>query len=73
MIEVPAKIWRPKVISRYTTPEYHGDDVDGLLDYGQFGKFVYRNNLPWLDDSGRDNIISFDCHAHDVELRSSSC
>ena len=69
MIEVPAKIWRPKAISRYTTPEYHGDDVDGILDYGQFGKCAYRNNLSWSDDSGCDNIISFDCRAHDVELK----
>ena len=32
VIEVPEKVWRPKVVSRYTTPEFHGDDVDGSLD-----------------------------------------
>ena len=69
MVEVPAKIWRPKVVSRYTTPEYHGDDVDGILDYGQFGKCVYKGNLSRTDDSGREDIIFFDCHAHNAELQ----
>ena len=66
MIEVPAKIWRPKVVSRYTVPEYHGDDVNGILDYGQFGKCLYKNNLSWSDDSGREDIISFDCQVHNL-------
>ena len=34
MIEVPVKIWRPKVISKYTTPELDDKDLDDLLDYG---------------------------------------
>ena len=67
MIKVPAKIWRPKVVSRYTTPECHGDDVDGILDYGQFVNCVYKN-LSWSDNSGRNDIINFDCHTHDAEL-----
>ena len=68
MIEVPAKIWRPKVVSRYTTPEFYGDDVDGILDYSQYGKCVYKTELHWCDDSERKDIIIFDCAAHSAEL-----
>ena len=68
MIEVPAKIWRPKVVSRYTTPEFHGDDIDGILDYSQYGNCLYRTDISWSDDSGRDDIINFDCAAHTEEL-----
>ena len=69
MIEAPAKIWRPKVVSRYTTPEYHGDNVNGILDYGQFGKCLYKNSLSWSGDSGREVIIHFDCQVHNAELQ----
>ena len=51
------------------TPKYHGDDVDGILDYGQFGKCVYKNNLSWTDYLGCEDIIFFDCHAHNAELQ----
>ena len=69
MIEVSAKIWRPKVVSRYTRPEYHGDNVNGVLDYGQFVKYLYKNNLSWSDNSGREDIIHFDCQVHNAELQ----
>ena len=45
MIEVPAKIWRPKVVSKYTTPEYYSDDLDSILDYAQYGNCVYTSKL----------------------------
>lgn len=45
MIEVPAKIWRPKVISRYTVPDYEGEDIDDILDYKQYGRCVYKTKL----------------------------
>ena len=47
MIEVPAKIWRPKVINKYTTPHLEDYDVDKLLDYGQYGIFLYKPKLSW--------------------------
>ena len=57
------------MVSRYTVPEYHGDDVNEILDYGQFGKCLYKNNLSWSDDSGREDIINFDCQVHNAELK----
>ena len=68
MIEVPGKVWRPKVISRYRTPELCEDDIDGILDYSQCGNCFYRHNLSWIDKSSRQNIIVFDHDLHQAEL-----
>ena len=67
MIEVATKIWRLKVVSRYTTPEYHGDDKDGIPDYSQYGNCLYRTDISWSDYYSRDDIINFDCAAHTNE------
>ena len=40
MIEVIAKIWRPKMINKYTAKNLEDDDVEDLLDYGHYGKCV---------------------------------
>ena len=68
MIMVPAKIWRPKIVSRYTISEYKGEDLDDILDYQQYGCCVYRNRLVWSDDSGRTDIILFNAKEHTDEL-----
>ena len=69
MIEVPAKIWRPKVVSKYTTPEYYSDDLDSILDYAQYGNCVYKNNLVWADNSDRTDIIKYNDKEHWAELK----
>ena len=68
MIEVPAKIWQPKVMSKYTTPVLDDDDVDDILNYAQYGKCVYKNNLNWSDDSCRNDIITYCDATHASEL-----
>ena len=68
MIEVPAKIWRPKVISRYTDPDYEGEDIDYILDYKQYGQCVYRNKLEWSDTSSRTDVIQFNEITNSTEL-----
>ena len=68
MIEVLAKIWRPKVVSWYRIPEYYGEDIDSILDYGQYGNCLYRTNLSWDEGVNRDNIIIFDDKLHSTEL-----
>ena len=57
MIEVPAKIWRPKVVSRYRIPEYYGEDIDSILDYSQYGKCLYRTKLSWDEGATRDDKL----------------
>ena len=47
MIEAPAKIWRPKVASRYTVPDYGDEDIDDIPDYKQYGICVYKTTLKW--------------------------
>ena len=60
VIEVPAKIWRPKMISKYTTPDYYDDGMDDILDYGQYGRCLYKPEFTWDAGSKRVDIIVFD-------------
>ena len=69
MIKVPAKIWRPKLISKYITPEYHSDNIDSILDYAQYGNCVYKSKLEWKDNSSRTDIIEYDEASHWAELK----
>ena len=61
IINVPTKIWRPKVINRYTPPDYNTDIDEGIFEYASFGNCVYNPcpNTPWEDHS-RTDIIEFD-------------
>ena len=68
MIEVPAKNWPPKVVSKYTTPNLDNKDIDDILYYGQYGKCVYKPSLDWNDDSTRVDIITYNKAIHAVEL-----
>ena len=68
MIEVQAKIWRPKVVSRYTTPNLDDKDIDNLLDCGQYGKCLYKPKLSWNDSSTCHDIIVFQDAHHATRL-----
>ena len=68
MIEVPAKMWRPKVVSKYTPPNLDNTDIDNILDYSQYGKCVYKPNLDWSNDSSRMDIITYDKVIYATEL-----
>ena len=57
IIEVPAKIWRYKVISRYRIPKYYGEDIDSILEYGQYGKCVYYRKLTWDEGAPQDDKL----------------
>ena len=68
MIEVQAKIWRPKVVNEYTTPNLDDNDIDDIFYYGQYSKCVYKPNLDWSDDSARMDIITYYEAIHAAEL-----
>ena len=67
-IVVPETKWRPKLVSKYTIPEYYDKYIDSILDYVQYGKFVYKTDLPWLDNKKRMNSIIFHKDIHSTEL-----
>ena len=56
-------------MSKYTTPDLHDDDVDDILNYGQYGKCMYKTKLIWSDDSFRTDIICYDDATHASELK----
>ena len=68
MIEVPPKIWCPKVTSKYKCPTVRDTSVDNILDYGKFGQCLYKPKLRWDDGPERMNIILFDKMSHAKEL-----
>ena len=45
-ISLPPKIWRPKVTSKYKTPDYADDIDDGIFDYAAFGYCVFAQISP---------------------------
>ena len=64
LIEVPAKIWRPKVVNKYTTPHLEDDNVDDILDYDQYGKGVYKPQMDWSNDNTHKDIIIYNESDH---------
>ena len=69
MIEVPPKIWQPKVVSCYTTPLLDDGGMYDILNYTQYGKCVYKQNLNWSRGSERNDLISYKCSKHATELK----
>ena len=68
MIVIPAKLWKPKVVSEYTIPEYYGEDIDSILDHRQCGECVYKTDLCWLDNSQRTDTLVFNKTINLTEL-----
>ena len=62
------KIWRPTVISKYTTPNLDDKDINDILYYRQYGKCVCKPDLDWNDDSTRVDIITYNKTTHAAEL-----
>ena len=48
------------MINIYTTPHLEYDGVNNLLDYGQYGKYVYKPKLSWSENTTKEDIILFD-------------
>ena len=42
VIEVPPKLCRPRVVNKYIPPDYANDINEGIFDFAQYGKAVYR-------------------------------
>ncbi len=59
LIDVPPKIWRPKVQSKFQLPEYTNDISDGVFDFTPYGNCVVKPSLSW-SPSARDDLIIFD-------------
>ena len=68
MIEVPSKIWRPKVVRKYITPNLEDTSMDDLLDYGQYRNCLYKPELEQSDSSKLPDIINFNAAVHSMEL-----
>ena len=56
------------MVSKYTTPDYTDDNVDGIINYGQFGRCVYRANTKWDSGVKRIDTILFEESKHSAEL-----
>ena len=42
VIQVPPKVWRPKIQNRYITPDYANDIDKGVFDFKQYRKELDR-------------------------------
>ena len=64
---MPPTIWRPKVISKYTTPEYSDDGLYDILNYSQYGKCVYQSKLRWDTGNERSYRIYYNATTHTMD------
>ena len=69
-IEVPPKIWSPKVISRYQMLTYTNID-DGVLEFESYGKYMFWPKNNW-NAGERTDIIVFD-ESSDMEVLIKMC
>ena len=56
------------MISKYTTPDLDDKVIDDILDYGQYGKYVYQPNLDWDNNSKRQDIILYNDNTHSAKM-----
>ena len=52
-IELPNKVWRPKVPNKYVPLDYSDNIDDGIFDYTVYGKTVLRPKDKW---NHRDHV-----------------
>ena len=67
MIIIPPKVWRPKVISRYIPVNDLSDIDEGISDYKQYEKAVFRPISQWKDIE-RHDMVSYNENEHRAEL-----
>ena len=68
VIEVPPKVWRPKMLNKYKPIEYSDDIDDGVFDFETYGRAVFRPKTRWTPGDSRDDIIEFIAEKHSEEL-----
>ena len=49
LIKITPKLWRPKMINKYVPVDYPNDVEEGVFDYKQYGKAVFRPVARWQD------------------------
>ena len=62
VIDVPRKIWRPKVKCRYKLPLYNKDMDEGIFLFESLGAAVFRPE-PW-EPGLCTNFLLFDENLH---------
>ena len=56
IIELPPKIYRPKVQNKYI-PLNYGTKIDGgIFDYTHFGKYTFKPTINWKNHKRTDMI-----------------
>ena len=68
IIEVPPKIWRPKVQNKDTPQDNSIDIDDGVFDFEFYGKTVFRPKQIWKK-SQKGDLIPFTKDLHQKELQ----
>ena len=68
VIEVPPKIWSPKVQNKYTPPDYAIDINHGVFDFDFYGKTVFCPKQIWKKIQ-QNYLIPFTKDLHQKELQ----
>ena len=68
LIELPPKVWIPKLVNKYIPPDYADNIDEGIFYFARYGKSVYRPRGNW-EEGESTNLITFDDSKHVEELR----
>ena len=68
LINIPPKVWRPKVINRYIHTDYSSDIDEAVFDCKCYGKVVFRPIIQWKD-TDRQDLISYQEDKNRKELQ----
>ena len=67
VIELPTKVWHPKVLNKYDPIDYSDNIDESIFDYSHYGKTVFRPKLKRADRP-RHNLITFETKKDIAEL-----
>ena len=68
VIEIPRKVWLPKVKNEFRPEPQYSDVDEGYFIFQEYGKAVFRSK-PWRPGH-RDDVITFDKELHNEDFQS---
>ena len=68
VIEIPRKVWLPKVKNQFRPEPQYSDVDEGYFIFQKYGKAIFRSK-PWRPGH-RDDVIAFDKELHDEDFQS---
>ena len=67
LINIPPKVWRPKMVNIYTPTDQSNGIREGVFEFKQYGNTMFRPKIKWVDHN-REDVIQYNEGIHKAEL-----